>query len=47
MGFGSMLVFRVKWALATVPALILIWLIAALLYWAFALPTGGALGVLA
>lgn len=47
MSFGSMVAFMVKWVFASVPALVLIWLILALLYWVFALVTGGAPGVLA
>lgn len=45
MSFGSMVVFMVKWAFATIPALVLIWVIAALLYWGFALVTGGTPGL--
>lgn len=41
MDFGSMVVFMVKWAFATIPALILIWLIVAGLYWGFTMLTGG------
>lgn len=41
MSFGSMVTFMVKWAFATIPALILIWFIAAILYWGFAMLTGG------
>lgn len=41
MDFGSMVVFMVKWAFATIPALILIWLIAMLLFWGFSMLTGG------
>lgn len=46
MSFGSMVAFMVKWAFATVPALILIWVIGAILYWGFAALTGGTPGVL-
>lgn len=41
MDFGSMVVFMVKWAFATIPALILIWLIAMLFFWGFSMLTGG------
>lgn len=40
MDFGSMVVFMVKWVFATIPALILIWLIAMLLFWGFSMLTG-------
>lgn len=46
MDFGSMVAFMVKWAFATIPALILIWLIAAILYWGFAMMFGGGPAVL-
>lgn len=43
MDFGSMVAFMVKWAFATIPALILIWLIAALLWWGFSVVFGGGI----
>lgn len=46
MSFGSMVTFMVKWAFATIPALILIWLIAAALTWLFAAVTGVSPGTL-
>lgn len=46
MSFGSMVAFMVMWAFATIPALILIWLIAAASMWLFAAVTGVSPGTL-
>lgn len=43
MGFGSMVVFMVKWAFATIPALVLIWVIAVMLWWGFSMLFGGGI----
>lgn len=42
MDFGSRVVFVVKWAFATIPAFVLIWLIAAMLWWGFPMLAGGS-----
>lgn len=46
MDFGSMVDLMVKWAFATIPALILIWIIAVLLFWGFSIMTGGSPGTM-
>ena len=43
MGFGSMVVFMVKWALATVPAMIILFAIGAILVTLFSGLTGSFL----
>lgn len=46
MGFGSMVTFMVKWAFATIPAIVLIWLIAVVFVWLFGVVTGTPPGTL-
>jgi hypothetical protein len=41
MPFGSMVVFMVKWAIATIPAIIILTLIGSITFWVLSLIFGG------
>ena len=44
MPFGSMVIFLIKWALASIPAILILWLILALIIGLLSLVFGGLMG---